>query len=613
MIKVLINSLELENFKGFVELKIDLTEKENQLYGRSGCGKSTIKDAWLWVCGIDIESPNPYINNKVVPDIETCVRCRISVGKNEYKLSRTSKQKWKTLEDGSQVFNGFTSNGFEFDGVPMIATTYRDKICEIFGIPKYEYLKFLCDTNYFNEELDYKKRREILFKIGDVANKTAELNNQEEFALIRDDLAKGLTTNDITKAINSTAKSITTAKKDNSTRIAERSADLTIDYDFDELKSRISELEQQYRVKTLELEELNKGNLLEGLKKRIAEKENLLSKLELADLQENTRINNEKAKREAEVQEICSRYEQAVKSLEELKKQKDSVENSEYTTKICPVCKQEINVGKSKEDAIKEFEAHKKATITDLNSKIQKQTFDIQDLQEVYQNKVLKNADKLEFAPNPQIEIVEKEKAELEKELLEKKNSINDNKELKFELQCLESEIREISGKLAFEKIKESADARIRQLEKNNLELAKLERENNLKRICNEKYLMTIVKLVNESINSKFDVISWNLFDTFNADAEQSFKEECEVIFEDRIYRQCSTGQKLIANFYTTLGLQKAFGVSLPIFFDEAQSSTFDRECEQQLIELITNKETSNINGIRLQTKEIINAKSGDI
>ena len=69
-------------------------------------------------------------------------------------------------------------------------------LCEI----KYEYLKFLCDSNYFNTdrgEWNYKKRREILFKIGNVEEKTKELNNLSEFELIKSDLDKGLTTSEI--------------------------------------------------------------------------------------------------------------------------------------------------------------------------------------------------------------------------------------------------------------------------------------------------------------------------------------------------------------------------------------------------------------------------------
>lgn len=605
MLKVTIQSIELQNFKGFYNAKIDFDEKKNVLYGKSGCGKSTIRDAWLWVCGLDIESPNPSINNQIIPDLETVVKCRISTNNGDYLISRKSKQKWKSTESGDKVFNGFDASNYEFDGIPMNSTTYRDKICKTFEIPKYEYIKFLCDSNYFNEDKsgwDYKKRREILFKIGDVDKKTEELANLPQFKLIKTDLDKGLTTAEITKSLNSSSRALSEAKKDNLTRITERTNDIAIDYDFVALKEELKQKENLYREKSSELNCLNNESDIIKIEKTIAEKQNTIEKLKLVDEKNRNSVHNDKISLSYSIDSIRQELKLKQEAINNLKLKKDEIKNSKYSVSICPVCKQEICTDKSPEEAIAKFEENKKNAIKELTDSIKRETKIFEDNKIKLEDLLVKlnNLNNIEIKEHPQISELRQEIEKLEIEKQEKSKS-NDTKQLQFELQALENDIRGISAKLNLENIKKSAEIRIQQLQKENLEIAKQERELALKRQCNEDYLISTIKLVNDSINSMFDNISWNLFSTYNADAEKNYKEECEVMFDNKLYSQCSTGQKLIANFYTVIGLQNAFNVSLPIFFDEAQSSTYNRKCEQQLIELETNTKETNIDGIRIK------------
>lgn len=604
MVKVLIKSIELENFKGFVKTQVDFDEHITCLYGKSGCGKSTIRDAWLWVCGIDIESPYPSLDNKVIPDIQTCVKCRISIGNNEYVLSRMARQKWKNIEDIGRVFNGFEANNFSIDNVSMSATVFRDKICEIFKVDKYEYIKFLCDTNYFNNELDYKKRRDILFKICKVDDKIQKLIEKDEFELIRADINKGLTTLEITKALNSSDKLLSDTKKANLTRIQERSNDLSVDYDFDMLREQLKQLEFEYKDKNSQLQELKKESLLSSIKKQIIEKTNLLNRLEIADRQKQSDIELKKATLDSYIKNIRNLLKLKQAEIKELENKKKDIEDSEFSPAICPLCKQEIKSDKL--NTINEFEKQKTENISSIKGLINSTKADFESKKDELENKLVElNNISGEFVENSKIAELRNDIDKLNQEYDKNSKSVDD-KQLKFELQSLENSIRDISYKLSFEKLKESAENRIRQLEKDNLEIAKLERANSLKRRCNENYLLTTIKLATNEINNKFTNITWNLFDTLNADAEKNYKEECEAMFDNKLYSQCSTGQKLITNFYTVLGLQKAFNISLPIFFDEAQSSTFNRKCEQQLIELVTNKKETNITGVRIK-KEIEN------
>lgn len=607
MNKITIKSISLRNFMGFVESDIDFDPNKNVLYGKSGCGKSTIKNAWLWVCGIDVPSPFPSLNNKVIPDLETRVICRISIGENEHTLRRTGKQLWKRTEDGERHFNGFSSSDYSFDGVCMNSTTYRNRLCSVFGIEKYEYLKFLCDTEYFNTGLDIKKRREILFSIGNVSAKTAELKLEEKYKPIISDLDKGLSASDIVKLLNTSDKQISAEKKENLTRIEERSADLLIKYDFNALREKQRALEEQYRAKRIELDNLSKQAEIVATKQKILELQDSMGMAILQDKQRKQLIENGVQNTLASIGSLKAGLESSFDILSAEEQALERITNMEYCAELCPVCKQPIHNGLSDEEQQKLFEKNKLLAIKEKQELIKAKKKTMDSIKVEYEALLVKYNDLLEqrdnFKPNPLIGEYQ-EKIDVANEELEGLNDPSREKQINFELQTIEQDLRIVAGQLSLEKVRESADLRIRQLEKANLELAKLEKDNYIKRLAVEDFIMSTIRIVNDSINGLFEGVRWNLFDTYSDKAEKTFKEDCEAIFDDRLFHQLSTGQKLMANYYTTLGLQKAFGLSLPIFFDESQSSTFERKCEQQLIELVTSTKESNIVGKKISNEE---------
>ena len=605
MKKIILKSIDIRNFKGFYETSVEFDENKTVLYGKSGCGKSTIRDAWFWVCGIDVESPYPELNNSIIPDLETEVKCRISIDENDYSLSRKARQKWKTLDNGSTAFNGFDASNFEFDGVPMNATTYKNKISEAFGLEKYEYFTYLCDSNEFNNGLDYKKRREILFKKGNIAEKTANLCQNSDYDLIRDDLQKGLSVTEIIKALNTLDRAISAEKKANSIKIAEREQDVMQECDYGDLQAQMAQLETVYRNKQSALRKTDNSDLIVGIKQQISLYRNLIAQQELADLQEKNILTAKIMEFSNKLQSISTKITEKDEKIKDLEAKKEEVKATKFTKAVCPLCKRAIDTKKTLEEQKADFEKHKKENISAIDKEIKAIQKDTKELKVEYESVIVdKNATQNainEFKPNEKIAEFRSKIAEQEQEL-EKAKIKPDNKQLEFEIVALEQQIREINAKMAQKTLMESAKERIKQLEKLNFDLAKEEQKSVLKRRSVEKYLLETVKISNETINSMFDGITWNLFDTYNADADKDIKEQCEVMLNGKLYRQCSTGEKLIADFYTILGLQKTFDVNLPIFFDEAQSSTFDRICDQQLIELETRKgSTTNIGGTRIK------------
>ena len=142
---------------------------------------------------------------------------------------------------------------------------------------------------------------------------------------------------------------------------------------------------------------------------------------------------------------------------------------------------------------------------------------------------------------------------------------------------------------MAFRLVKEMAEKRIAELKNQQIELANKEIVNAKTRRVFEEYTLSIIDKVNDTVNSGFDGISWLLFDTHTASAENSISETCELIYNNTPYSALSSGEKVQANFLTIKGLQDNLNVSLPIFVDEVAISTgFERIATQQIIELKT-------------------------
>ena len=607
MKRIEIKSMEIENFKNFAQLNIDF-EKHTRLYGKSGCGKSSILNAWLWVCGIDVEEPYPKIDKVVIPDLETVVKCRVSIGNNDYLLARKGKQKWKENEYGEKEFNGYDASNFEIDTIPMNATRYKEKLCECFGIEKYDYIKFLCDMTYFNSNSnswDWKKRKDILFKIGNIENQIKDIISNEKYSLISEAILKGNKTTEILKQINTEKRAITKNKEDNLSRIKENSEILKqYDIDFDKLKKEYIKLEDEYKNKLSELNNKDSNSIILKLKKDIGEKNNILAMLEIKDNQSKNELLSSQLKLHNELSNIKLNIYKLENGLDELEQDKKSINELKFDRETkCAYCGAEIKKEKIQELKSK-FEQEHKTKLSSIDKAIKNDRTEINKLKSEYE-KILVQKNNIDdkiynFKENDLIKTIKNEIAKLQSDIKKAENSKDNNAELKEELNNLEKQIRQINSDLALERLKESANNRIKILQKQQMDLENLEITNEKRRNAIEEYTLETVKVINESINNKFKNISWNLFEKFNSDAERDIKETCEVMYNGKLYSQCSTGEKLITDFYTVLGLQKAFDIELPIFFDEAQSSTFDKKCEQQLIELITNNEDTNISGNRI-------------
>jgi DNA repair exonuclease SbcCD ATPase subunit len=117
-----------------------------------------------------------------------------------------------------------------------------------------------------------------------------------------------------------------------------------------------------------------------------------------------------------------------------------------------------------------------------------------------------------------------------------------------------------------------------------------------------DAYVSEQVRLVTDTINGLFDDgVSFALFSENYAGAESELKETCVCMYNGKVYSSLSTGERFVANLKVTQALQRAYGVRLPLFCDNAECCTRGFSGEQQIITLLAVSDRELDNCIQVQ------------
>jgi exonuclease SbcC len=180
-----IKQISLTNFKGLRNQVINF-EKNTDIYGANGTGKTTIMDAFLWMLfgkdstdrkDFEIKTLDKF--NVAIPKIEHEVAAVIMVNDIEIQVSRILKENW-VKKRGSETTE-FSGNVTEYywDGVPMQQKAFQEKVSMILDETVF---KMITNPLAFNA-LKWQDRRNVLMDIagaisdGDLANGNAEYEN----------------------------------------------------------------------------------------------------------------------------------------------------------------------------------------------------------------------------------------------------------------------------------------------------------------------------------------------------------------------------------------------------------------------------------------------------
>ena len=584
-----LNKIHITNFKGIANGIFNFNGENTEIVADVMQGKTSVKQAFLWALGLEIDNFYPVNkNNQLIEGLETSVELDIYVDGINYTLSRTAKIKYK-----NKAFDGFKKDMFKFDGVPCTTTEYKTKLCDLFGVEDFETIKYLSVLNYFNEQVNWKERRALLYSLFVDKSSIENLNNDEKYNLIANELKKGKTSADISTMLNSENNKLVDSKRKNEILLADKKSELNnyANINYANIESELEMVEKGIADEQERLEELNKNNIKKQLSIKILELSKEAGNLQAQDHLTYSDIEYSYQALEKKCYLLKNKGEICEKAIEEettlYKTIKAKQFNQELT--ICPECGRPLD----EQDAQKvkaDWEEHHEKRLQEIKTSVLELKKEYETIKEEYMNKLAELESKKQeldnFKTNSKIAELENEIQKLNEQLAKDETIEIDTyflDELKGKRNFL---IVELGKKDSHDKLK----AKIASLYAEQRELVNAEIVLAKKRQQLEQYTLDIISLVNDSINSHFDGVKFKLFEELTASSSKSIKETLVCLNHGIDYSSQSTGQRANSNCIIVSTLQKKLGVNLPIWLEDASILNLSKEPDNQLIYLLNCK-----------------------
>jgi len=606
-----------KNFRD-INVNFDPQGHDVNIYGRNGAGKTSTEDAFLWLLfGKDSADRKdydliPHKSGSTEPDIgcgrEPAVEAKLEYFGKTVKLKKTYIEEWPKRGALKGQYAGSKVHYYVND-VETKAGEYNAVVNDLINP---ELFKLLTNPHYFTETLSWQERRETLVKIA------GDLNAEPVPDLVT--FMDGRPFDNFYTLAKQSVKKIQKESDGMPYAISEAQrmlpTELPVMPDVDTLTARRDELENQ-------LQTLKNDDSANAIRREIAELETKIAegRNKYADNvnAENEKIQDginllsgkrrEKSNRMADVEAQTKRLKTEIADLSNCKTAKlaewHSANNRVWTrSDTCPTCGQKLppkQVESAKaafnrqrsddlERLVTEGEAlagqikEKQTTLTDM----QKTTDGLQTEISTLDTRLEKGRSMLK----PCVYETQIEYKQLSGRLLDLKNQLANNvdTEKKDKLDALTAKLNDVKQQIEnASRIKlqiEQAEAQkkhVTELENKqkeiNTELGKWEKAVAL---C-EEHVKKQARVLETTVNKKFKVAHFRMF------APQKNGEEaecCDVVYPNGS-TNLSTGEKLQTGIDIISTLSKYYGVSAPIWIDNAEGVTLPVETDAQIIRLI--------------------------
>ncbi len=402
-----IKEITLTNFKGLRNEKISF-EKNTDIFGANGTGKTTIMDAFLWMMfgkdstdrkDFEIKTLDKF--NVAIPKIEHEVSAVIFVDGIEIIISRILKENW-VKKRGSEVTE-FAGNVTEYywNSLPMQQKEFQMRVSEIL---EETIFKMITNPLAFNA-MKWQDRRNILVAMAPVTEEELADGN-EAFQNLLNDAKAYKSVEEYKKMITASIKKAKDDIKAIPTRIDEVSKSKPEAFDFVNLG--ISLDMKQKELSKIDDEITDSSKAFDGKLQAINEKKTKVNtlKFEIETIQNNTKteienslkpdtstLDNLKRNLETKKGELAS-YEHGLNTLSTKETSiKDQItsqnrklvalrddwtaENAKELTFNdndfhCPTCKREFEAGDidgKKAEMLANFKTKKNNVLADINTK----------------------------------------------------------------------------------------------------------------------------------------------------------------------------------------------------------------------------------------------------
>ncbi|EIE3860321.1 ATPase [Staphylococcus pseudintermedius] len=635
-----LNKLTIENFAGIKKQCFEFNGHNSKIHGANGTGKTTTATALQWLLfdkGLDgsTKSFNPVPvdkNNNELYELIPTVEAEFTIDDHTLLLRKESRPKYTTNQKTNRKEYSRSRTKRQFiNEEPVKISDYKSRIKDVIDE---DVFKLITNPAAFNN-LDWKKRREILFEIADPINNEDIINSNDELKGLSD----LLNDHDIEtkkKIVSDKIKQINKEIQDIPTRINQESKGLQeveplSDSELKQIESEIEALKQQ-RI------EVKNGSKFIELKNKLIDKEAELSRLKsnhnfeidnkihaltnefnaeqstVLNYTSKIRVHNREIEHEEKRRKaLLSDYKMIETNFKELQDKQ-----FEYTaTNLCETCGQKLpadQIESVKQKALEKFNKEKSADLEVLTNKKDEMLNEGKKIKPVIE-KIQTEIDKYQKYVEDASKKSEKIKTQID-EFKEKQTDVTETEAYRAivsEIEEIKQEQQNIQESIAStvlmidEQIhdlylkKSKFDERLMIIESNKRSEQRIKdlraKEDNLldeKEECAHQlyqlnlFTTTKINMLTDNINEKFDMAEFKLF---NQLVNGELEETCITLVEGVEYGGgLNNAARINVGLDIINTLCRHYNVTAPIFIDNAESVTDIIKTDAQQIQLIVSE-----------------------
>lgn len=624
--------LTLDNFKGHKHLNIQFDGKNTTIYGDNATGKTSIYDALTWLLfGKDSSGAKdfeikPLSSDGSVRDHKTitCVEAELMVGLEIIILKRTLQEVWTTRRGSAEaVYTGNTSEYF-VNGVPCKLNVYDSKIKAI--VPEATF-KMLTAVNYFPSVMRWQDRRATLFEMANTMTDADIMATDERFAPLLEGMG-GLDLADYKKKLGAEKKGFTTTRDQTPARLEEcnKAVQSLMGINFEQARQNLTALEAEHQGILAQIAAVDNNTAVTQKQQEIRAKQMDLQSLEAANADHRRQqtagnLNLAPLRRNLEDRkgDLASVRAQIVAAENALPTFDTAIEASRerwmtlykqtFTPGTCPTCGQLLP--KEQNDAAQEtYNRNKQAQLDEIQRTAEAKK-EAKTQQEAYIVSMKDRAATIEA----EVKRLEAQIATAEADMViptdmegytEQKQALEDAiRALNVELTTIQNSTAQIRSQynqnrfliegqmnqqrelIAKESLLDYNKSRIEQLQTDAQNAAKaLEAIESMLYLA-EEFVRFKAQFVEDSINNFFRLATFRLF---REQANGGVEDRCDVVYDGVPYNGLNNGMKINVGIDIINALSRHYGVTVPLFVDNAESVTQLEPCNAQVIRLVVSE-----------------------
>ena len=641
MDEIKILKLALENFKCHKNFVLDLKGGNASVYGCNYAGKSSLYDALTWLLfgkssqgkgSKDFEvkplgADGEVLNHDALTSVEAILLVARNGKEEQICLKRTYREVWSTKRGSSQAtYDGNTSEYFA-DGIPMKMNAFQETVRSLVDEDTFA---MLTGVDAFAERTDWKKRREVLFRLAGIEDDRMIMGTDERFLPLINAMGRS-DPDGLKRKLESDKRGLVSTGKELPARISECEGILrdvaSLDFErarmdkavaceeCDRLNCRLIALDQDSSIRELALKirELMMQRDALDRENELYRKEQTRGNVDVMGL--NTRMvalqNRLRGKENALDAE--GKYMQLMESkVQGFRQQWMQVNAMAYDgSEVCPTCGQtlpalQLQVAKDHwaEDKEKRLGQILRDADTAKNNKaMAEERFkalqqEIKDMEEEITSIREQLAQAQESRAEPKDmegygdrrEALTKEMDELNGRQFELRTaSATVRQKLEAELTQWKGKIREADEILSKESLLTYTEERVEKLREDARKAGEmLEGIDGLLWLL-EEYTRYKTTFVEEVVNDMFRITRFRLY---RNQANGGLEDRCDVVLKEKgiPYGNASTSEKINMGMDIINTLSAAYGVRVPLFVDNAESVTNLEHCHSQRIRLVVSE-----------------------